>query len=227
MTELDTIREVVAQVEEPLSRGLGHRGLMASFVDSELRLGMTICGPVTACLQRILDHKGVETTRVRKKMTIRSGGFRPDTVDHVVLRHGEVTIDPTYTQFYDRIGLSSYAANKNPAMKAILPTPKIAVFEDTELYHFSATLTDNILHSRPEALQLSREQYVEATNKSPNTLVVERIPLFENAGPKHILYYFYSLYGTRGYELFPFDESDVAYKKVVHDIADQVIDEIS
>ncbi len=133
-TELKAITE---NIVSPLEHGLMEEVKFTEFLGPELQLRYSLCGLATAALQRYLvERHEVQTTRIIIDL--------PETIPslqsrHVFLRHeANISIDPTYSQFFEYAGFSAIDASNEPSLIPLYPETKIAVVQDIEADRFIA-----------------------------------------------------------------------------------------
>lgn len=172
MAHLDRLSGALAEVEAPLGRAIKETIRWTEWLDDELQLTYSFCGLATAALQRYLeDEIAVATKRLRNDVFVSDLGTREDDVEsHVVLEtECGIVIDPTYTQFYKFVGLSSHLAQRHSQVRALLPDKKIATFDRDRFVTFSQNIATHALTIRDTLQpQLSNlEQELEETLGKP------------------------------------------------------------
>lgn len=133
------LRAITDKVVGSLERGIQEEVGVTDFLGPELQLRYSVCGLATAALERYFaEAHGVATTRVIVNLPETPPSMQ---VRHVFLRHAKsITIDPTYSQFYEYAGILPHDAVENPQVAAVYPAEKIAVVDDKDCDLFIARL---------------------------------------------------------------------------------------
>jgi len=129
------LQAITEEVVGSLEHGLFEEVKFTEFLGPELQLRYSLCGLATAALQRYLsEYHQLRTTRIIIDLPVVS----PDgQTRHTFLRHdSHITIDPTYSQFFDYAGFSAIDASLDRSLSRHYPDTKIAVIEDEKRERF-------------------------------------------------------------------------------------------
>lgn len=131
------LRAITEDIAGPLEHGLLKEVQFTEFLGPELQLRYSLCGLATAALQRYLaERHNVPTTRVIVDLPEGSSDLQ---TRHVFLRHdGHISVDPTYSQFFDYAGLSAIDVSLDTSLSSLYPDEKILVLEDQKADDFIA-----------------------------------------------------------------------------------------
>lgn len=133
-SELQAITE---EAVGPLERGLYEEVGITEFLGPELQLRYSMCGLASAALQRhLIERHNTVTTPVIINLPDGSPSMQSR---HVFLRYaGHITIDPTYSQFFEYAGFSAVDASLDRSLTVHYPETKILVLEDQKADDFIA-----------------------------------------------------------------------------------------
>ncbi len=146
--KLDRLGGALREVEAPLGRALHEYSPFLHWLDSDLQLSYSQCGIATAALQLYLAEQCSIVTE-RQIATLKglpSEGEKSSQPMHVILASDDNrVIDPTYTQFFEHVGLSTALAQQFPDIKALLPEQKIALFSADESESFGRSVAERAI----------------------------------------------------------------------------------
>lgn len=169
MTKQNRLGGAIAELEAPLGRALQEFSPLTQWLDADLQLTYSNCGFATAVLRRCLERENIVTTRHRMDRNFTVNG-QHQSESHVILTSGDDVIDPTYTQFFERIGLSSQLAQQFVDMRELLPDRKIAVFQVDEAEIFAKTFAARALSVRSRVREALGERELAFMHLSPSLL---------------------------------------------------------
>lgn len=132
------LQAITEEIVGSLEHGLFESPLITEWLGTDLQLRYSVCGLATAGLQRYLaEYHDVRTRRILIDLPEESPNGQ---TRHVFLRHGDdITIDPTYSQFFDYAGFTANAVSFDHSLAVHYPETKIAVIEDKSVDRFVAT----------------------------------------------------------------------------------------
>jgi hypothetical protein len=96
----------------------------------ELQLRGSVCALATGALQQyVLGRHGTELERRLAVLDKAPRGMNGRILRHVGLFNGQKMIDPSYSQFFDYVGLDRLAARNDPRLASLYPETKVAVID--------------------------------------------------------------------------------------------------
>lgn len=154
------------ELANDLERGLGDVHWMAAAYDKSLRLRVPVCGLTSTALVEAFRSAGVSAEPIisSPKDLI----TEPDS-QHVFVRieteNGPYIVDPTYSQFLDKVGLS--AGYVTFGGKNLYPERKIAVFKFDDGEKIAQDLATATLYFREHREELDEYMGTYAMDEMP------------------------------------------------------------
>lgn len=222
MTRLDRLGGILQEVEAPLGRALKEHSPYLQLIDSDLQLSYSQCAIATAAVQLYLAEQcDVATHRVIGPLSMLSAGRAlDDPVKHVLLsaEDGRV-IDPTYTQFFELVGLNTRVAQEFPETKMLLPERKIALFKEAEELEFGHEVAIKALSIR--------EKITSALAGRSLELSIARSALLRRSDEVTVIKTYQSIWQAKNYTSYTVESQAVAYgsdqfELCIRDIVDAI-----
>ena len=202
------LERIVEPTVSPLERALVRQGLHSTVESLQLR--DTVCGFATGALQKYLDEvHGIHTDRLLTTPDEAPRGLSSRRLTHVVLRHNDHIIDPTYGQFMQFVGLDPRTAADH-GHEDLYPEPKIAVYDVDEWRAFADSMAEHAYHL---------DQF--AGIKKPE-LELPPFGALRGASLDDMKHAYRAVWDPAGYEDFPLESQPQHFKDAVSSLADSI-----
>ena len=176
-----------------LERGLGDIHWLAGVYDPSFRLRLPMCGITSVALTEAFRSAGVDAEAIISSPE--DFVAEPDS-QHVFVKvktkSGEYIVDPTYSQFLDKVGLSpGYVIFGG---KDLFPERKIAVFKYEDGYKIAQDLADAAVYFR---------EHREETSEYMGTYTMD------NVSDSELAKEFSKIWNPDNFDIFVPSESEV------------------
>lgn len=222
MTKLDRLGGALKEVEAPLGRALQEHSPFMGLIDSDLQLSTSQCGMATAALQLYLASQcGIVTYRQIAVLPMLSMRRHPDDpVKHVMLHTDDARgICPTYTHFFELVGLNTRVAQESPEMKALLPERKIALINEADEIEFGRAAALDALRIREKVTPVIAGRALD--------FMTARSALLRRADDATVISAYQSIWRSQDYEPYTVESQTVRYgddefEACIRDIVDAI-----
>jgi len=216
MPVVDRLGGAIREVEVPLGQALRDTLGVTEWLDAELQLTYSVCGVATAAMQRYLENQGIVTNRLKHDFTAITSGARIEG-SHVVLETDDKrVIDPTYSQYFELVGLSSQLAQQFGDMRSLLPDERVAMFPTSAHKQFATDIARRALAIRPEVEDALASRILNF-HYSP--------PSLEGVAPRSVEDVYKVIWDMPRYAEFPL-EHQLARHAVFADYVDDVLERL-
>jgi hypothetical protein len=208
------IHEVVATATPLLERAL--QAEESPDFNTELQLRGSVCGLATGALQVYArEHHGILLDRRMSVPKKAPRGINSRLLRHIGLFSEDEMIDPSYSQFFEYVGLNRLAVRANPELAQHYPVTKIATIELARTDAFADLIAEHA-HSVESAIaQLggASQPALPPLNSLVGATLEEKQEVFRD------------IWTPDGYDMpFPVDGQSESFQRRVAKIANRMME---